>query len=145
MMSVPLDMCLFHRFYDKWFRRLSPVVTAVPWQTYPGHVPCEVPDHRTLSYQFDRGFQSTLERHRRRSVLALWKEILWAGPFPEDILSRPMLLAAYAAHRLKLRNYNYLARFAASIARWRRLCTSLRFSMVDEPQEPSAPVKIARP
>lgn len=145
MMSVPLDMCLFHRFYDEWFRRLSPVVTVVPWQTYPGHVPCEVPDHRTLSYQFDRGFQSTLERHRRRRVLALWKEILWAGPFPEDILSRPMLLAAYAVQRLKLRNYDYLARFAVSIARWRRLCTGLGFSKVDEPQAPSAPVKTARP
>jgi hypothetical protein len=144
-MSVPLDACLFHRFYDGWFRRLSPVVTTVPWQTYPGHMPCEVPDNQIASYQWDAGFQRSLERHKRHRVLALWKEILWAGPFPEDLLSRPMLLAAYAAQRLKLRNYDYVARFAASMARWRRLCTGLGFSPVDGPRTPSAPLEVARP
>lgn len=132
LMSVPLESCLFHRFYDRWFRLLSPVITTVPWQTYPGHVPCEVPEHQALSYQWDPGFLRTLEPNKRRHVLALWNDLLWRAPFPGDILSRPMLVAAYVAQLARLGNYDYVAKFAATMARWRRTCSGTAFSALGQ-------------
>jgi asparagine synthetase B (glutamine-hydrolysing) len=41
--SGPLDAMLQHALYHRLIQRLPPAVTAVPWQTYPGHEPCWLP------------------------------------------------------------------------------------------------------
>lgn len=40
---TPLDELLRHRFYYKWLEEFPKVVTSVPWQSYPNHLPCPLP------------------------------------------------------------------------------------------------------
>jgi hypothetical protein len=52
VMSIPLDYRLEHRFYTNWFGAFPAAVREVPWQTYPGHVPCPLAIPEGLKYQW---------------------------------------------------------------------------------------------
>jgi hypothetical protein len=43
IVSLPTDMIVGHRLYYKWMALFKAPVTEVPWQAYPGHVPCPLP------------------------------------------------------------------------------------------------------
>ncbi|VFQ44349.1 asparagine synthase [Desulfoluna butyratoxydans] len=51
---APVDGFLYHTFYHEWLQLFPAHVTAVPWQTYPGHVPCDIRFEKELSDQWEQ-------------------------------------------------------------------------------------------
>lgn len=43
IVSLPTDMIVGHRLYYRWMTHFKAPVTEVPWQAYPGHLPCPLP------------------------------------------------------------------------------------------------------
>jgi len=119
--SVPLDLCLLHRFYNKWLSSFPAVLLSVPWQVYTGHEPCPVPPLPGLVSQFDRNQYDYLHAHRKLQLIRDTRELLRSDAFPEPILSRRYLRLAYLACRWGLRDYFYVLDSALVYARYWRL------------------------
>jgi hypothetical protein len=119
--SVPLDLCLLHRFYNKWLSCFSPDLLSVPWQVYPGHDPCPVPPLPGLVSQFDRSQNRYLHSHKRLQLIRNTSELLRSDAFPEPLLSRRYLRFAYSACRWGLRDYFYVLDSALVYARYWRI------------------------
>jgi hypothetical protein len=105
--SLPLDYRLNHKFYTDWFKVFPSAVTSVPWQTYPGHVPCPLPYNENLDYQWDKkkiNFKSKLKRN------AFGIQGLRICLFAPSIgpLSRGKFGLVSTVHILGIRNYDYL-------------------------------------
>jgi hypothetical protein len=88
-LSVPVDAGLGHGFYDRWFQLLPPVGRSVPWQTYPGHMPCPLPIPESLAYQWSaqRGARDT-----KGEIFSAWASLLLGRSFPHSFFRRPNLL-----------------------------------------------------
>ncbi len=106
--SIPLDLCLRHKFYVKWLSLFPPAVTAVPWQVYPGHQSCPVPVSDGLDYQWAAKYQSAEHSARKRRVIRQASELLNAADFPKELLNRRNLRLASLIHATGLRDYQYL-------------------------------------
>ena len=109
IVSTPIDLCLDHKLYAKWLNCLPPVVTSVPWQTYPGHEPCPLPIPEELSYQWD----AKLTKARRNELLTQATQILRARDFPRGILNRYYLTMTTLLYRLGVRDFGYLIHAAS--------------------------------
>jgi len=119
--AVPLDVRLGHRWYVQWLEHFPPAVRAVPWQAYPGHVPCPLPVNPSLSYQWDRAFLREAARAERATLLAEAEQVLEAADFPGPILQRGRLRLAIWLHRLGLRDYRHVFGTARTYHHhWRR-------------------------
>jgi hypothetical protein len=69
--AQPEDQIAYHAVYEKWLDLLPSSVTAVPYQTYPGHAPSRKPLPSQLRNQFDRAslrrFHSRLGKFGRQA------------------------------------------------------------------------------
>jgi hypothetical protein len=109
ILSTPVDMYLGHRFYTDWLNCFPPSVTAVPWQTYPGHVPCPVEfENKELGYQFGGTFSREWQALHKQALLREADEMIRAREFPRPIIDRKILRLATWAYRLGLRDYSYV-------------------------------------
>jgi hypothetical protein len=43
IIAAPSRMIVGHRLYYKWMEHFKAPITQVPWQAYPGHLPCPLP------------------------------------------------------------------------------------------------------
>jgi asparagine synthase (glutamine-hydrolysing) len=105
--SAPVDWFLGHAFYYDFLKRFPEPTASIPWQAYPGHLPCPLPADG------DSRPQWRLTRHERfqaaSSVFARCRGPLFRERrFPAEILRRPGLVAAAALHGLKIKNYIHL-------------------------------------
>jgi asparagine synthase (glutamine-hydrolysing) len=121
ILTVPVDLCLRHVLYHRWLGRFPNAVTAVPWQTYPGHEPCPLPIPADLEYQWNLKSPSSFKRQRRRNRLRDGARVLRAPDFPGTILKRSMLRQAFWAYRLRLREAGYLLETASVYYRYWRI------------------------
>ena len=112
VVSLPIDICLRHEFYVKWLKLFSPVVTAVPWQSYPGHETCPLPVKQQAAYQWDNAYQNEQASALRTELLEQAKQMLRATDFPKDILRKQYLRFAALVYRLGLRDYSYVIQAA---------------------------------
>ncbi|HEY0584508.1 MAG TPA: asparagine synthase-related protein [Pseudoduganella sp.] len=92
VLALPADPLLRHVFYMDWLACFGGGVLEVPWQAYPGHVPCPLPVPQGMSYQWDGASAEQLRQRARRGVDSLQK-LLKAPGFAGNYLS---LLASYA-------------------------------------------------
>jgi asparagine synthase (glutamine-hydrolysing) len=95
VLSSPVQPFLLHGLYNDLMRKLPFGLGGVPWQAYPGHVPCPVPIPGNLRRQWEEGWFSSAQMRsalRRRSVAAM-RETL-SPTFPSGLLSRPKILWA---------------------------------------------------
>jgi asparagine synthetase B (glutamine-hydrolysing) len=122
IVSLPIDSCLRHGFYTKWLTRFSPVVTQVPWQTYPGHKPCPVPIKADVAYQWDAGYQKEQQAVLRRELLKQARQILRSPYFPDWLLKKSFLRLATLIYRTGLRDYSYVIQTASKFHWYARLC-----------------------
>ncbi len=122
VLEIPVDLCLGHRLYVNWLNLFAPAVTEVPWQAYPGHVPCPIPVADGLAYQWDAGYRNGEQRAIYGRLKTEARELLRASDFPSEILSRANLRIAYFIHRTGLRDYSYLIDTARVFHRIRRKC-----------------------
>ncbi|MBC7899302.1 MAG: hypothetical protein H7070_04550 [Saprospiraceae bacterium] len=120
--SIPLDYCLKHKLYTKWLDHFHPSVTAVPWQSYPGHEPCPIPPPPGLTYQWAEDFQKK-ERVSQKKHLAreAWRMVT-STDFPGNILSKRNLRLAFCAHATGLRDYGYIIDGARIYYRYSKKC-----------------------
>ncbi len=99
-----MDVCLYHDFYTQLFDKFPAEIKSVPWQTYPGHVPCPVVDKRELSYQWSANEGN--EKFHSKALYDACKRNIFANDFPKEILSRPYLLIALFLHSLNRKDYS---------------------------------------
>ena len=126
VLSVPVEPCLAHKFYMKFLACFRPVVTSVPWQTYPGHEPCPLPAPRELSYQWGDGARPAAEK--KRSALERAERLLVAPDFPAELFKKGRLRLATLVHRTGARDYAYVFEAAQTYYKCWTLCGG-RFSL----------------
>ena len=61
-MRLPSAPFLEHRFYMDWLAQFPNGLNTVPWQAYPGHVPCTLPSPPGLKYQWDAYYDKAMYR-----------------------------------------------------------------------------------
>jgi asparagine synthase (glutamine-hydrolysing) len=112
--ASPIDPFLGHAFYNDWLKLFPAPIWEVPWQSYPGHVPCphEVP--KGLIYQW-----SESGRNRTQGAIAKqgW-DLLMAKDFPHQLLKWHQVLISYALHRFLGRDQEYVFNVAETIRRY---------------------------
>lgn len=121
ILAAPIDLMLGHRFYTKWFGLFPPMVTSVPWQTYPGHVPCPLPAGENLGYQWNRQQLASWQKTEKQALLREASMVLEARDFPFPIINRGYLRLATWVYGSGLRDYSYVIKAARTYHRyWRR-------------------------
>ncbi|MGH8611486.1 MAG: asparagine synthase-related protein [Gammaproteobacteria bacterium] len=108
IMTVPLDLCLRHRFYNKWLNLFPEAVLAVPWQAYPGHEPCPIAVPVGLTNQWEDTWAPQVIDMQKRVRLQRAREMLQAPNFPKSVLNKNALRIATWVYRLGLRDYAYV-------------------------------------
>lgn len=105
-MSAPVDWFIAHDFYYEWLEHFPACVRNVPWQAYPGHLPCPNPPDENLGS--DQWRQSKNERYAASSAVfrRCYKSVL--HQFPTEVLNRPSIMAGMILHGLRLRDYSYV-------------------------------------
>lgn len=122
IVSIPVEMCLEHKFYVKWLYLFPNIVTSVSWQAYPGHEPCPLPIPEGLSYQWDDKYQINEQKSLKRKLINQGKEILNAKDFPADILSKNNIRLAVWLHQTGWRDYSYIIENAGVYYKYWRIC-----------------------
>lgn len=125
VLSVPVELCLGHKFYAKFLACFPPVVTSVPWQAYPGHEPCPLPAPQGLSYQWGDGARPAAQKKRR--ALERAERLLSAPDFPAELFKKGRLRLATLVHRTGARDYGYVFDAAQTYYKCWTLCGG-RFS-----------------
>lgn len=126
IISIPVDLCLAHKFYTSFLACFPPFVRAVPWQTYPGHDPCPLPAAPELSYQWSEAARA--QATQRREVLRQANELLGAKDFPKRIFNKRRIRLAALLHRTGARDYGSLVQDLKIYYKYWTLCGG-RFSL----------------
>ncbi|WP_050410070.1 asparagine synthetase B family protein [Massilia sp. NR 4-1] len=126
VLRQPVDAFLEHRFYMDWLARFPNGLDTVPWQAYPGHVPCELPMPAGLKYQWHDYFDSSVLRQMRRHAADKGRQVLASQRFPEHLISRRMLNAAVWLTRLGWRDCAYLINTASTFHKYWLACETAR-------------------
>ena len=121
IIAVPLDLCLGHRFYGKLLQYLPPIVTQVPWQTYPDHEPCPLAVSGHPRDQWTPPIHSG-SGSRKQRVISKGSTLLRAADFAREILDRRSLRLAVLIHRTGFRDYAYMVEAASTYQKYWSLC-----------------------
>jgi hypothetical protein len=110
-LAPPLEPFLEHRLYHEIVRLLAAPCFQIPWQSYPGHLPCPVKDEGAGGSTEGLMTQWDLLKKRKRPRGEFLRrrafEALRSGRAPRHLFQMPMLLAAIAAHKLRLADRAY--------------------------------------
>jgi asparagine synthetase B (glutamine-hydrolysing) len=123
LFRMPVQRLLKHRFYHEWLECFPDVTTSVPWQTYPGHLPCPIPHDRKLTDQWQDHSGPAADRQRRNARRIRGKrliEMALSRSFPSELLDRKRLLVAGLMDQARLRDYGYVLNFAYDVFRHAR-------------------------
>lgn len=126
LFRVPVRRLLKHRFYHEWLECFPEVTTAVPWQTYPGHLPCPIPYDSDLPHQWEEKTSLAAirqQRNGRRIRRRRLAKMAFSRSFPSDLLDRKRLLAAGLLDQMRIRDYGYVTNFAYDVFRHARATT----------------------
>lgn len=110
--AIPVDLCLYHRFYNKWLSKLDPAVLAVPWQAYPGHIPSPLPIPGDLLDQWKSPAFASHKKALKQALLKRAETMLADQQFPDSILSKGNLRLMQWLMKLEVRNYGYALKAA---------------------------------
>lgn len=124
ILRAPCEPFLQHRFYVQWLEQFPNQLNSVPWQAYPGHVPCPLPIPAGLRYQWETFYDEKLYREVELANAAEGRRMLAAPQFPGHLLSRGALTMATWSTRLGWRNYSYLIRTAGWYHRYWAICAA---------------------
>lgn len=122
VMATPLDWIMKHKFYIKWLSLLPTAVTSVPWQAYPGHVPCPLPVPAELAYQWDDSYRAEEDAAQKQRVIEQASELLRSVDFPDQILNRRKLRLVKWIHSMGWRDYRYAIEAAQTYHAYSRKC-----------------------
>lgn len=117
--AIPVEPCLYHRFYNKWLAFFEPTVLQVPWQAYPGHVPSPVPIPADLPDQWSTPASSAHQLALKRDLIDRSTAMLSDASFPSDIFRKNHLRLMRLVWKVGLGNYDYALK--AALVYWRYL------------------------
>jgi asparagine synthase (glutamine-hydrolysing) len=124
ILRAPSEPFLQHRFYLKWLEEFPNELSSVPWQAYPGHMPCPLPIPPGLKFQWETYYDKNMYRQMELAFAEEGRQILAAPHFPRHLLSRGVLTMATWVTRLGWRNYGYLIRTARFYHRYWAICST---------------------
>jgi asparagine synthase (glutamine-hydrolysing) len=110
--AMAIEPFLYHEFYVKWLAFFDPAVRTVPWQAYPGHVPCPIPIRDNLPDQWNASAASSHVSALESDILERSSAMLSDGRFPHPVLRKSYLRLMWWAWKLKLGNYAYALKIA---------------------------------
>lgn len=109
VLASPVDEFLEHRLYNDLMNRLPMGAGQVPWQAYPGHLPCPIPFEGTLRRQWQDGwFEPEMARSRNKDLLRRRLKQLAATGAASKVIDRPLAVCAIIASQLGFGRYQYL-------------------------------------
>lgn len=114
VLRLPNEPLMFHNFYMDWLARFPNGLNMIPWQAYPGHVPCTLPSPPGLKYQWEEYYDKKMYKQMRHATAQLGMKMLTDSRFPGHIVSRPSLAAAVVLTRLGVGDYSYLIKTAST-------------------------------
>lgn len=126
ILSSPITPFLRHQFYLSWLNVAFPKAVSVPWQAYPGHVPCPLPAPANLRYQWGTYYNRATEDHMRRDTLAKAARLFESTNFPKGIIDRKRLRLATWLTQLRVGNYSYMIDSADTFARYWDVCVQAK-------------------
>lgn len=118
VLRLPNDWFMGHRYYMDWLKHFPNGLDGIPWQAYPGHVPCTLPSPPGLKYQWDVYYDKKMYAQMRRAQAAEGHRMLAAPRFPDHLISRPVLRLASVLTATGLRDYGYLIKTAGIYQRY---------------------------
>jgi hypothetical protein len=117
IVAVPIDLCLRHLFYVKLLQYLPPIVTKIPWKSYPGHEPCPLTVSEELRSQLQQPIHGN-SGSRKQRILEKAFRILRAADFAGEILDRHCLQLAVLIHRTGFRDYTHVIEAASTYQKY---------------------------
>lgn len=118
VLRLPNDWFMAHRYYMDWLKHFPNGLDGIPWQAYPGHIPCTLPSPPGLKYQWDVYYDKKMYAQMRRQHAASGHRMLAAARFPDHLISRPVLRLASMLTASGLRDYTYLIKTAGIYQRY---------------------------
>jgi asparagine synthase (glutamine-hydrolysing) len=119
VMTFPVDESLNHGTYAKWLKSWPTFVTAVPWQTYPGHIPCSLPVPKNAAYQWSESkLYRANRRARKQTLIRETCKLLVSRTFPTSIMKRSALCTAAFLCWLGIGDYGYVLNAAGIYSRF---------------------------
>jgi asparagine synthase (glutamine-hydrolysing) len=122
ILRSPCEPFLEHRFYIDWLDQFPNGLASIPWQAYPGHVPCPVPSPADLKLQWTAYYGKKMFRKMTLATAEQGSQALASASFPDHLISRGALRLAVWITRLGWRNYGYLIRTACAYQRYWAVC-----------------------
>lgn len=114
ILRLPNQSFMFHGFYMEWLARFPHGLDTIPWQAYPGHVPCTLPSPPGLKYQWEEYYDKKMYKQMRQATTRQGMRMLTDARFPNHILSRSSLAAAVVLTRFGAADYSYLIKTAST-------------------------------
>lgn len=118
VLRQPNEPFMGHRFYMDWLAHFPGQLDSIPWQAYPGHVPCTLPSPPGLKYQWEEYYDKDMYAQMRRDAAEQGRNMLASESFPDHLISRTALRIASLLTGTGLRNYGYMIRTAATYQRY---------------------------
>lgn len=106
IIKLPIDPFLHHVFYMEWLSYFPKAVLEVPWQAYPGHIPCPLPQPEGLTYQWNSSTEET--RQNKLHALKYVKELCRESVFSHQYLNLFYLRLWTILMRFGQRDRSYL-------------------------------------
>lgn len=106
--SAPVDWFLLHRFYYDFIRLFPQPIHAIPWQAYPGHLPCPLVEQPKSRPQWD--LPKSLAYRSGQAAYDQARRSLLSRKFPSPLFRRNPLLTGAVVHGLRARNLAYFWR-----------------------------------
>jgi hypothetical protein len=122
ILALPVDALLRHAFYHRLVERLGAPANAVPWQTYPGHLPCPISGIANGSPQWSESASREHKAWRTRTAVRNGMRMVRARQFPGELLSRWRVGLVTAATAFRLRDYTYAIEHADLVQRYWQNC-----------------------
>lgn len=118
VLRLPNDWFMGHHYYMDWLAHFPNGLDAIPWQAYPGHVPCTLPSPPGLKYQWDVYYDKKMYAEMRRARAREGRAMLADARFPDHLISRGTLRLASILTGTGLRDWSYLIKTASIYQRY---------------------------
>jgi asparagine synthase (glutamine-hydrolysing) len=125
--SAPIEPFIGHRFYYDWLNLFPADAKSVPWQGYPGHVPCPIATNDESVSQWDN--YQKVQQMSKDETYQKCKNVLFRKSFPYYLVNRFIIYAAIVAYKLNLRDVAYIFGLVNSLYTDHSKCSNTQIEM----------------
>lgn len=114
-LAPPLDPYLSHGLYYEILKLMPEPCLRVPWQVYPGRLPCPIPDDSAANLKTQWELLRDNARWRTGRLCGRVFAELFSGRIPGRFVDLPLIAAAAALYRLGFTHFGHLFRPALAL------------------------------